>query len=79
MRLLSRDLEGGSGTRVFVTEGSDALKVAVISPAGSGSKGIYEITGDSLKVCYDLKGQRYPKSFDVGPGSVQAVYEFRRP
>jgi uncharacterized protein (TIGR03067 family) len=45
---------------------------------GGKLKGIYEITGDSLKVCYDLKGQRYPKSFDAGPGSGQAVYEFRR-
>ena len=36
VRLLSRYLGGGSGTRVFATEGSDALKVAATSPAGSG-------------------------------------------
>src|SRR5262245_11657450 len=29
---------------------------------GGKLKGIYEINGDSLKVCYDLKGQRYPSS-----------------
>jgi uncharacterized protein (TIGR03067 family) len=45
---------------------------------GGKLKGIYEITGDTLRVCYDLTGDRYPKSFDAGPGSRQVVYEFRR-
>ena len=45
---------------------------------GGSLKGIYEIDGNSLKVCYDLKGQRYPKSFEAGRGSGQVVYEFRR-
>src|SRR5262245_22873966 len=45
---------------------------------GGRLKGIYEISGDTLKVCYDLKGQRYPKSFDVGRGSGQVVFQFRR-
>lgn len=45
---------------------------------GGRLKGIYEIQGDSLKVCYDLKGQRYPQSFDAGRGSGQAVFQFQR-
>jgi uncharacterized protein (TIGR03067 family) len=45
---------------------------------GGQLKGIYDIQGDSLKVCYDLKGQRFPKSFDAGRGSGQVVYQFRR-
>jgi uncharacterized protein (TIGR03067 family) len=45
---------------------------------GGKLKGIYEITGSTLKVCYDLKGQRYPTSFEAGPGSGQVVYEFQR-
>jgi uncharacterized protein (TIGR03067 family) len=45
---------------------------------GGKLKGIYEITGDSLKVCYDLTGRRYPNSFDAGPGSQQVLYQFRR-
>lgn len=45
---------------------------------GGKLKGIYEIDGDSLKVCYDLTGQRYPTSFDAGPGSRQVLYRFRR-
>ncbi len=45
---------------------------------GGSFKGIYEIKGDTLKVCYDLKGQQYPKSFDAGKGSGQVVYQFTR-
>ncbi len=45
---------------------------------GGKLKGIYDIRGDTLRVCYDLKGQRYPKSFDAGPGSGQVLYDFQR-
>jgi uncharacterized protein (TIGR03067 family) len=49
---------------------------------GGKLKGIYEIgrdsLGDSLKVCFDLTGEQYPKSFDANRGSRQLVYEFRR-
>src|SRR5215469_17306823 len=45
---------------------------------GGRLKGIYEIQGNILKVCYDLKGQRYPTSFDAGPGSAQVLYQFER-
>jgi uncharacterized protein (TIGR03067 family) len=49
---------------------------------GGKLKGIYEIgrdsLGDSLKVCFDLTAQQYPKSFDANRGSRQLVYEFRR-
>jgi uncharacterized protein (TIGR03067 family) len=51
------------------------------TPAGTygGSlKGIYKISGDSLTVCYDLTGQRYPKSFDAQRGSRQVLYQFQR-
>ena len=45
---------------------------------GGQLKGIYEIKGDTLKVCYDLKGQRYPTSLAAGPASGQVLYQFRR-
>jgi uncharacterized protein (TIGR03067 family) len=45
---------------------------------GGSFKGIYEIQGNTLKVCYDLKGERYPKSFEAGPGSRQVLYTFER-
>jgi uncharacterized protein (TIGR03067 family) len=45
---------------------------------GGSLKGIYEISGDSLTVCYDLTAQGYPKSFDAKRGSRQVLYKFRR-
>jgi uncharacterized protein (TIGR03067 family) len=45
---------------------------------GGALKGIYEIGGDSLTVCYDLTGQRYPEGFDAKRGSRQVLYQFRR-
>ncbi len=45
---------------------------------GGKVKGIYEIGGGSLTVCYDLTGERYPESFDAKRGSRQVVYRFRR-
>src|SRR5262245_13336277 len=51
------------------------------TPSGSwgGSwKGIYELKGNSLKVCYELKGQRYPNSFDASFGWGRVIYEFER-
>ena len=51
------------------------------TPAGTYGgklKGIYELSGNSLRVCYDLTGSYYPASFDAGPGSRRVIYEFRR-
>ena len=45
---------------------------------GGRLKGIYDLQGNSLTVCYDLKGQRYPKSLDAGRGSAQVLYQFQR-
>jgi uncharacterized protein (TIGR03067 family) len=46
--------------------------------SGGKLKGIYEVTSDSLTVCYDLTDQAYPKSFEAGRGSRQVLYQFRR-
>ena len=51
------------------------------TPAGTYGgkvKGIYEISSDSLIVCYDLTGQQYPTSFDAKRGSRRVLYQFRR-
>jgi uncharacterized protein (TIGR03067 family) len=45
---------------------------------GGKVKGIYEISSDSLTVCYDLTNQQYPKSFETKQGSRQVLYKFRR-
>jgi uncharacterized protein (TIGR03067 family) len=45
---------------------------------GGSLKGIYQISGDTLTVCYDLTGQQYPASFNTQPGSRRVLYKFRR-
>ena len=45
---------------------------------GGKVKGLYKISGNSLRVCYDLTGTHYPKSFEAKRGSRQVLYEFRR-
>jgi uncharacterized protein (TIGR03067 family) len=45
---------------------------------GGRLKGIYDVQGSSLKVCYDMKGQRFPESFNAAHGSGQVVYQFQR-
>jgi uncharacterized protein (TIGR03067 family) len=45
---------------------------------GGTLRGIYEISGNSLRVCYDLTGQHYPTSFEAPIGSRQVLYEFQR-
>jgi uncharacterized protein (TIGR03067 family) len=45
---------------------------------GGTYTGIYKISGDKLRVCYDMTGRQYPKSFDAGRGSMRMTYEFTR-
>jgi uncharacterized protein (TIGR03067 family) len=45
---------------------------------GGSLKGIYQVSGDSLTVCYELTGRRYPNSFAAPRGSRQILYRFRR-
>ena len=45
---------------------------------GGKLKGIYDISDDSLTVCFDLTGQRYPEHFNANRGSRQVLYRFRR-
>ena len=45
---------------------------------GGTLTGIYELSGDRLRVCYDLTGRQYPKRFEAWKGSRQVVYELAR-
>ncbi len=45
---------------------------------GGSYTGIYKLSGDKLRVCYDMTGRQYPKSFDAGKGSMRMDYEFTR-
>ena len=45
---------------------------------GGSYTGIYKLSGDRLKVCYDMTGRQYPKTFDAGKGTGRMSYEFSR-
>ena len=46
--------------------------------AGKTSKGIYELEGDTYKVCIGLAGRERPKVFASEPGSGHALQVLRR-
>jgi uncharacterized protein (TIGR03067 family) len=54
---------------VTVTEGPNKGKVLL---------GIYEIDGDTLKVCFDLQGKKRPTEFKSAPGSENFVNVHKR-
>jgi uncharacterized protein (TIGR03067 family) len=39
---------------------------------------IYELTGDSLKICYDLSGQAHPAEFKTKPGTQLYLVTYQR-
>ena len=45
---------------------------------GGTLTGIYELSGDRLRICFDLTGRQYPKSFDTSQGSRRSINEFVR-
>src|SRR5215813_8904443 len=45
---------------------------------GGTLTGIYELSGDRLRICFDLTGREYPRSFDAGRGSRRGIYELIR-
>ncbi|HET9179714.1 MAG TPA: TIGR03067 domain-containing protein [Terriglobia bacterium] len=45
---------------------------------GGTLTGIYELSGDRLRICFDLTGRIYPKTFAAGKGSGQGIFEYKR-
>jgi uncharacterized protein (TIGR03067 family) len=45
---------------------------------GGTLTGIYELSGDRLRICYDGTGRTYPQSFDASAGSHRLIFEFAR-
>jgi uncharacterized protein (TIGR03067 family) len=39
---------------------------------------IYELKGDTLRVCYDLSGKEHPKEFKTAPGSQLFLVTYQR-
>lgn len=45
---------------------------------GGTLTGIYELSGDRLRICFDLTGRTYPKKFEAGKGSGRGIFEYKR-
>jgi uncharacterized protein (TIGR03067 family) len=45
---------------------------------GGSYTGIYNLSGDKLRVCYDLTGLQYPRDFDAPKGANRISEEFTR-
>lgn len=45
---------------------------------GGTLTGIYELSGNRLRICYDGTGRTYPQSFDASAGSHRLIFEFAR-
>jgi uncharacterized protein (TIGR03067 family) len=52
--------------------------VAMGANQGSVIVGIYEISGDTLKFCFDPEGKRRPTEFKTAPGSPTTLGVYRR-
>jgi uncharacterized protein (TIGR03067 family) len=46
--------------------------------AGKTILAIYELSGDEMKVCYDLSGKSYPTEFKTLPGSTLFLANYER-
>ncbi|HKR28676.1 MAG TPA: TIGR03067 domain-containing protein [Acidobacteriaceae bacterium] len=45
---------------------------------GGTLTGIYELSGNRLRICFDGTGRTYPTSFDASAGSHRLIFEFTR-
>jgi uncharacterized protein (TIGR03067 family) len=46
--------------------------------SGQTIQGIYELQGDTLKICYSAPGQPRPKEFSAAEGSMQTFATWKR-
>jgi uncharacterized protein (TIGR03067 family) len=54
------------------------MTVAEGQGAGKSSQGIYELEGDSLKLCYALPGADRPKTFKTTAGAKENCFTLKR-
>ncbi len=65
-------LDASSKPRQMIIVGTDGPNVGKTFPA------IYEITGDTLRICYDLSGMKAPTEFKTLPGTRLYLVTYRR-
>ena len=66
--------------RLLVVDGSQAMDITGTEGPNKGKTflTIYDLSGDSLKICYDLLGKTRPKNFKTEPGTRQFLAQYRR-
>jgi uncharacterized protein (TIGR03067 family) len=62
---------------------AEKLKAMDITGAEGPNKGktllaIYELTGDTLRICYDLEGKTRPSEFATKAGTQQLLVSYKR-
>ncbi len=79
------DVEGASPKGSFKLDPSKKPKaIDIVFPAAPGDKqgqtvlGIYELDGDTLKLCYDPEGTKRPAEFKSKAGSKLILVVFKR-
>ncbi len=57
-----------------------AMTVAGVTGPNAGKTfpAIYEITGDTLRICYDLSGEKRPTEFKTAPGTKLYLVDYAR-
>ena len=45
---------------------------------GRTIRAIYELTGDVLRICYELGSPERPQAFESAPGTLQFLVTYRR-
>jgi uncharacterized protein (TIGR03067 family) len=70
------------GGTVELDEAAKPKRIDVIftegPEAGNRNRGIYELRGDTLRLCLNRMGKARPRAFTAKPGSGNAVEVFRR-
>jgi uncharacterized protein (TIGR03067 family) len=67
-----------------VNKSTTPMQVDMVTSAGAGKglgvqlKGIYEVKGDTLKICYAPAGQPRPTAFTSEPGSGNQLFVMKR-
>jgi uncharacterized protein (TIGR03067 family) len=75
-----KEVEKGT-QKLDPTKTPRAIDAHVLEGADKGKDqlGIYELTGDTLKICFAAPGQERPKEFSSHPGSKHEYGVFQRP
>ena len=77
-RIFQNDVKAETWT--VKLDGRSIDSTLTISPKihGITLKGIYELSDDTLRICYDRRGKERPDDFSAMAGSQRVIYSLRR-